>query len=39
MDPKHAIELGKKHAAVMVDLKFIDSDRQVAAHLGAVPPA
>src|SRR5450755_3211603 len=24
MDPKQAIELGKKHEAVMVDLKFID---------------
>ncbi len=24
MDPKHVIELGKKHGAVMVDLKFID---------------
>jgi glutamine synthetase len=24
MDPKHAIDLGKKHAAVMVDLKFVD---------------
>jgi glutamine synthetase len=24
MDPKHAIDLGKKHGAVMVDLKFID---------------
>src|SRR5690349_1221039 len=24
MDPKHAIDLGKKHSAVMVDLKFID---------------
>jgi glutamine synthetase len=24
MDPKQAIELGKKHGAVMVDLKFID---------------
>ncbi len=24
MDPKHAIELGKKHSAVMVDLKFVD---------------
>jgi glutamine synthetase len=24
MDPKHAIDLGKKHEAVMVDLKFVD---------------
>ena len=24
MDPKHAIDLGKKHSAVMVDLKFVD---------------
>src|SRR3954465_6022965 len=24
MDPKQAIELGKQHEAVMVDLKFID---------------
>src|SRR5687767_15616804 len=24
MDPKHAIDLGKEHAAVMVDLKFVD---------------
>jgi glutamine synthetase len=24
MDPKHAIDLGQKHSAVMVDLKFVD---------------
>ncbi|HKY35248.1 MAG TPA: type I glutamate--ammonia ligase [Polyangiaceae bacterium] len=24
MDPRHAIDLGKKHSAVMVDLKFVD---------------
>ena len=24
MDPKHAIDLGKKHSAAMVDLKFVD---------------